>query len=135
MFNNIFEDIITMSLKEVFDNLNTISKIKPYDKLYHDEKFIYIEDSYVPSIKRWYRGSGREPTIKFIKYILTQGYFQLELLKKRTDPESIYLHVNLLNSLKCTINGLTNLQETYSSDQNICYQIQKNINSINKLFS
>lgn len=135
MFNNIFEDIISMSLKEVYDNLNTISQIKPNDKLYHDEKFIYIEDSYIPFIKRRYRGSGREDTIKFIKYIITQSFFQLELLKKRSDSESVYLHMNLLNSLKKSISGLTNLQETYLSDVNVCYQIKKNINYINKIFS
>ena len=134
MFNNIYEDIITMSLKAVHENLNTIAKIKPDDKLYHNEINIFIEDSYIPSIKRKYRGSGRVDTMKFVKYILTQAYFQLELLNKRSDPESVYLHMNLLNGLKGAIIGLANLQITYGTDTTITYEIQKNINYINKFF-
>jgi hypothetical protein len=135
MFSDIFEDIITLRLKDIYDNLNTIAKIKPYDKLYHDEKNIFIEDSYIPSIKRWYRGSSRIDTIKFIKYTLVQSYFQLESLKKCVDSESIYLHMTLLNSLKNCIKGLENLQITYSGDSVINYEIKKNINYINKFFS
>jgi len=135
MFNNIFEDIISMNLKDINENLIILSKIKLNDKLYNDENKIYIEDSYIPSIKRWYRGSDRHNTNKFIKYILTQAFFQLELLKKGNDTESIFLQNTLLNNLKNTINGLTNLQKTYSNDLDTSYQIQKNINYINKFFS
>jgi hypothetical protein len=135
MFTDIFDDIITLKLNDLYDNLNTIAKIKPYDKLYHDEKNIFIEDSYFPSIKRWYRGSSRLDTVKFIKYILTQSYFQLETLKKSSDSKSIYLHMTLLNSLKNSINGLSNLKITYSSDPKINYELEKNINYINKFFS
>lgn len=135
MFSDIFEDIITLRLKDIYENLNTIAKIKPYDKLYHDEKNIFIEDSYVPSVKRWYRGSSRTDTIKFIKYILTQSYFQLESLKKCSDSKSVYLHMTLLNSLKSATNGLINLKMTYSTDLTINYEIEKNINYINKFFS
>lgn len=135
MFNNIFDDIITLKLNDICDNLNTIAKIKPHDKLYHDEKNIFIEDSYIPSIKRWYRGSSRNDTIKFIKYILTQAYFQFETLKKCSDSKSIYLHMTLSKSLKNSTNGLSNLKITYSSDPKIIYEIQKNINYIDKFFS
>lgn len=135
MFNNIFEDIISMSLKDINKNLIILSKVKLNDKLYHDENKIYIEDSYIPSIKRWYRGSSRDDTNKFIKYIFTQAFFQLELLKKRNDTESIFLQNTLLNNLKSTVSGLTNLQKTYSNDLDTSYQIQKNINYINKFFS
>lgn len=135
MFNNIFEEIITMSLKDIYTNLDTISKIKPYDKLYHDDNILYIEDSYVPSCKRWFRGSSRVDSIKFIKYIISQAYFQNELLKKRIDSESLYFQMTLLNSLKSSLNGLTNLQKTYEKDGYICHQIQKQMNYINKFFS
>jgi hypothetical protein len=124
-----------MRLKDIYKNLNTIAKIKPNDKLYHDEKNLFIEDSYVPCISRWYRGSSRTDTIKFIKYILTQSYFQLESLRNNNGTESIYLHMNLLNLLKESIKGLLNLKITYSNDQTIIYEIQKNINYINKFFS
>lgn len=135
MFNNIFEEIITLNLKDINENLITLSKIKLNDKLYNDEKKIYLEDSYIPSIKRWYRGSDRHNANKFIKYVLTQAFFQSELLKKRQDIESIILHNTLLNNLKNSINGLINLQKTYSSDLDASYEIQKNINYINKFFS
>lgn len=135
MFNNIFEDIITISLKDINNNLITLSKIKCNDKLYHYKQKIYLEDSYIPSIKRWYRGSSRDDTNKFIKYILTQAFFQAELLKKRNDTESIFLHNTLLNNLKNAIGGLVNLQKTYNTDLDTNYQIQKNINYINKFFS
>ncbi len=135
MFSDIFEDIITLQLKDIYENLNTIAKIKLYDKLYHDEKNIFIEDSYIPSVKRWYRGSGRRDTIKFIRYILTQSYFQLESLKKCSDSVSVYHHMTLLNSLKSATNGLLNLKMTYLTDVTINYEIQKNINYINKFFS
>lgn len=135
MIDNIFENIISMSLKDIYENLQTISQIKPFDKIYHDDTKIYLEDSYVPSVKRWFRGSSRTESIQFIKYILTQSFFQYELLKKRNDSESLYLHMTLLNSLKNSTIGLVNLQKTYESDMNICYQIQKQINYINNSFS
>jgi hypothetical protein len=131
MFGDIFEDIITMRLKDVYDNLNTISQIKPYDKLYHDDKNIFIENSYVPCLRRWYRGSSRTDTSNFIKYILTQSYFQLESLKKSSDSESEYLRTTLANSLKNSIKGLENLKITYLTDLTFNYEIQKNINYIN----
>lgn len=123
--NNIFEDIISMSIKDILENLNTISQIKPFDKLFHDEYKIYLEDSYVPSVKRWFRGSGRLDTVKFIKYIFIQTQFQMDLLTKRTDSESVFLHRCLLNSLKNTNIGLINLQKTYENDTDICRRIQK----------
>lgn len=135
MLNNIFEEIITMSLKDINNNLQTISKIKPDEKLYHYENNLYLEDSYVPSIKRWYRGSSRTDTNIFIKYILTQAFFQSELLKKRYDDESVNLHNALLNNLKSAINGLQNLKETYKLDDEFCFKIDKNIKYINKFFS
>jgi hypothetical protein len=135
MINNIYEDVITLSIKEINENLLVISKIKENDKLYHDENKLYIEDSYLPSVQRWYRGSSRTDTIKFIKYILTQTFFQFELLKKRHDDESIFLHNNLLNNLKNANRGLLNLQKTYNDDMEISYQIQKNINYIKKFFA
>ena len=135
MFNNIFEDIISMNLKDINENLITLSKIKSNDKLYHDENKIYLEDSYIPSLKRWYRGSSRDNTNKFIKYILTQAFFQSELLKKRNDIESIFLHNTLLNNLKNAVCGLINLQKTYTNDLDKSYKIQKNINYINQFFS
>lgn len=135
MINNIYEDIITMNLKTINENLVIISNIKPYDKLYHDDTKLYIEQSLIPSLKRWFRGSSRTDTVKFIKYILTQAFFQYEMLKKRFDCESIFLYNNLLNNLKNANNGLVNLQKTYADDLEISYQIQKNINSINKFIN
>lgn len=133
--NNIFEDIISMNIKDILDNLNTISQIKPHDKLYHDETKIYIENAYIPSITRWYRGSGRLDTLKFIKYIFTQTSFQLDLLAKRKDSDSIYLHRCLLNGLKNTNIGLLNLQKTYENDMEIYRKIYKIMNNIQKIFS
>jgi hypothetical protein len=133
--NNIFEVIISMSMTDILENLNTISQIRPFDKLYHNEHKIYLEDSYIPSVKRWIRGSGRIDTIKFIKYIFTQSCFQMDLLTKRTDSDSVFLHRCLMNSIKNTQNGLLNLQKTYESDNNIYNQIQQLIIIIHKLFS
>jgi hypothetical protein len=135
MFNNIFENIISMSLKDIYENLQTISQIRPFDKVYHNNNKLYLEDSYIPSVRRWFRGSSRAKTIKFIKYILTQSFFQYELLKKRNDSESVYLNMSLLNYLKNSIAGLVNLQKTYEYDIKICYQIQKQINYVNNFFS
>jgi hypothetical protein len=135
MIHNIYEEIISLSVDDIFENLEVLSQIKPNDKLYHTDTKIYIEDSYFPSVKRWYRGSSRNETVKFIKYVLTQTFFQIELLKKRIDFDSIILHMSLLNYLKNTIDGLQNLQKTYENDIDICYQIQKQINYIKNLFS
>lgn len=134
MFNNIFEDITTMNLKDVYNNLITISQIKPFDKLYHYENILYIEDSYVPCVKRWYRGSSRLDTVKFIKYIYIQTFFHNELLKKRIDNESIFLQMTLLNNLKNSIKGLINLMKTYETDLEISYKIKKQIDNINNFF-
>jgi hypothetical protein len=135
MFGNIFEDIITLRIEDINTNLNTIANIKPFDKLYFDQKYIFIDNSYVPSIQRWFRGSNRINTIKFIKYILVQSYFQLEYLKKCNNYESTFLHNTLLNGLKNAKNGLANLKITYSADSNTTDEIQNNINYINGLLS
>jgi hypothetical protein len=134
MFNNIFDDVITMQLQDIYNNLNTISTIKPFDKIYHNDKNILIEDSYLPFISRYYRGSNRNDTIKFIKYILTQSFFHLEMLKNSLDKKSYYLYITLKNTLKNSIVGLINLQKTYCKDTKIVYEIQKNINFINNLY-
>lgn len=135
MFNNIFEDIISINFKDINENLIILSKIKLNDKLYHNDNKIYIEDSYIPSVTRWLRGSSRDDTNMFIKYILTQAFFHLELLKKRNDTESIFLQNTLLNNLKNSVYGLKNLKKTYSNDLDTSYQIKKNINYIYKFFS
>jgi hypothetical protein len=134
MLSNIFDDIITMKYEDVIDNLLTISKIKPYDKLYNNETKIFIEDSYIPQITRMLRGSNRNSSIKFIKYILTQAFFHYEMLKKCSDPHSIFLNKSLLNGLKNTLVGLENLKLTYSFDIETCRMIDTNIKYMKKFF-
>lgn len=134
MITNIFDIVIEMRYQDIIDNLHTISKIKPYDKMYNNDTKLFIESSYIPQIARYLRGSNRTKTIQFIKYILTQTFFHIELLKKRSDSESVFLNKSILNALKESSKGLENLKITYKTDVNVCEQIDKNIKYMNNFF-
>lgn len=131
--DNIFEDIIEMSIKDIFINIDTISKIKPNEKFYHNGKFIYLDQSYFPSIKRKITGSNKFSTLRFIKYVITQSFFQLQMLRSNSDTQSIFLYKNLLNRLKTVNLGLENLKLTYESNIDFVNQTNKIINWLNDI--
>jgi hypothetical protein len=127
---------IELSLQDISINLRLISKIEVGDKLYINDKYVSIDNSYFPSVTRWFRGLNRNNNIDFINLILTKGYKFNDsiLLEKPHDYSQIIF--GLTNDFKNSINGLLNLKQTYCSDKLIQSELDVIVENIrNKIES
>jgi hypothetical protein len=107
----------SMTLEDIFINLRLISKIEIGDKLVHNNKYINIDTSLVPSISRWYKNMNRNNNIAFINNILNNAKkYNNNLVGENTD-DSVLSLFRLTNELKTATNGLINLKQTYTSDK------------------
>ncbi len=116
----------SMSLDDVFINLNLIAKIEQGDKLYIQDKYVNIDTSYIQSIMRWYWGIDRKITIGFIKLVINKSFeFCDELIK--SDTKMLF---RLINDLRNSISGLTKLKNTYAVDKLVQAEIDVIIEDI-----
>ncbi len=116
----------SMSLDDIFINLNLISKIEQGDKLYIQDKYVNIDTSYIQSIMRWYWGVDRKSTIGFIKLVINRAFeFCGELIKSDTK-----MLLRLINDLRNSINGLSKLKNTYATDKLVQAEIDVVIEDI-----
>ncbi len=116
----------SMSLDDVFINLNLIAKIEQGDKLYIQDKYVNIDTSYIQSIMRWYWGVDRKSTIGFIKLVINRAFeFCDELIK--SDTKMLF---RLTNDLRNSIGGLTKLKHTYVVDKLVQAEIDVIIEDI-----
>ena len=107
----------SMTLEDVFINLRLISKVEIGDKLVHNNKYVNIDTSLVPSISRWYKNMNRNNNIAFINNILNNAKkYNNNLVGENTD-DSVLSLFRLTNELKTATNGLINLKQTYTSDK------------------
>lgn len=116
----------SMSLDDVFINLNLIAKIEQGDKLYIQDKYVNIDTSYIQSIMRWYWGVDRKSTIGFIKLVINRAF---EFCNELIGSETKMLH-RLTNDLKNSISGLTKLKQTYAVDKLVQAEIDVIIEDI-----
>lgn len=121
---------LELTLDDIFINLTLISKIEVGNKLFHYDKYINIDNSYFPSITRWFYGNNRKASINFISQILSKSFEYFFELIIVNNTESSQKSLRLNNDLKNSINGLTNLKLTYNYDKLIQSEIDVMIDNI-----
>ena len=132
-----------MTLENVFININLISKIETYNKLYIYNNFINIDTSYVQSVTRWFYGNDRKSTLFFLNLVINKSFEYCDNLLS-VENNDTKLVSRLTTDIKNSINGLLNLKQTYYYDklvqaeidviiENIKQKIESNIIKINKI--
>ena len=108
-----------METDEIIVNLKIISKIEKGDRLTTTTSFLNIEQtSLIPQcVRRWKQGEGRNETIRKINIVINNA-----LLSKTDINDYLY---------DC-ITGITNLQDTYSTDLQTCSRLDTIIDKIKK---
>ena len=137
LFNNIEENIDNFIL---LSNLTLLSKVQKYEKLIikkrqnnSDLNFeIQIDNSYLPSIKRFFYGNDRDKTIEYLNKLINYGIEKYNEEKKNEEKKNdnkIAMNkiASLLESSKL---GLSNLKITYNTDQSITSKIDIIIDTI-----
>lgn len=127
---------IVLSLEDIFINLSLLSKIDVGDKLIQNGamKHLNIDTSYFQFITRWFKGSNRNNSLKFINHVLNKAFeYNDNLLEDKTEKSALTLF-RLTADLKNSLNGLNNLKQTYNMDKLIQSEIDVMIDNIrNKL--
>ncbi len=119
----------------ILSNLTLLSKVQKYDKLIikkrtnkSDINFeIQIDNSYLPSIKRFLYGNDRDKTIEYLNKLINYGIEKYNEEKKNDNKIAMNKIASLLESSKL---GLSNLKITYNTDQSITSKIDIIIDTI-----
>lgn len=129
--NNIDENIDNFI---ILSNLTLLSKVQKNDKLIikklnkNNINFeIQIDNSYIPSIKRFFYGYDRDKTIEYLNKLINYGIEKYNEEKKQDNKISMNKIASLLESSKL---GLSNLKITYNTDQSITSKIDIIIDTI-----
>lgn len=124
---------LDLTLEDVFINLTLISKIEVGNKLVQNNKHVNIDTSYFQSISRWYYGLNRNDNLAFIRVVLQKAFeYNNKLLDDSEEDTNIQLLVRLNTDLEKSIDGLSNLKQTYYYDKLVQSEIDvmvKNIRS------
>lgn len=122
----------------ILSNLTLLSKVQKYDKLIIKKKpnksdinfEIQIDNSYIPSIKRFFYGYDRDKTIEYLNKLVIyaiEKYNKITINKITTNKIAMNKIAALLESSKL---GLSNLKITYNADQSITSKIDIIIDTI-----
>lgn len=124
---------------EILTELRFIADIKPSDKLCYNNNTINIDNSYFPSISRWWNKYNRNETVDALDTIYSNTFNIIEKLikdnkeNKQTVPE--YRNLDFIQELiKCldnSMNGLISLKMTYTEDKYILSRLDTLIKKIN----
>jgi len=108
---NIFTPI---DINNIFINLRLITKLEIGNKIYINNNFINIDNSYIKSISRWYNDFNRYDNLNFVKKVIENSFLLNDELIKNKD---LVLLKRLNNELKLIIYGLINYKQTYINDK------------------
>ena len=137
-------------ITNVLYKLSIISYIKQGEKLYcDDESNIFVDDSYIPSLTRYFNNQNRMVTTKNIKDIIddvtyiTDFVYRNEISVKKNDKEKTERQTksffkesndkilkNFYIKMTCALDGLQNLKLTYNNDKTIKTSIDLLINRL-----
>jgi hypothetical protein len=123
-------NLIEFSLEDIFVNLTLIARIEVGNKLYRADKYVNIDTSYFQFLSRWFSGQNRSDSIKFTAIILSKAFEISDTLTKQKDDESRQNLLRLNTALSNSINGLSNLSQTYHYDKLAQSEIDVMINNI-----
>ena len=132
MINKVEENIDNFI---ILSNLTLLSKVQKYEKLIikkrqnkGDINFeIQIDNSYLPSIKRFFYGDDRDKTIEYLNKLINCGIEKYNEEKNKDNKIAMNKIASLLESSKL---GLSNLKITYNTDQSITSKIDIIIDTI-----
>ena len=129
--DNTSQQCSVLTIDDIFINLTLISKIEVGHKLIQNGKHLNIDNSYFQSITRWFYGANRNNTLVFIDCVLHKSFELLfEFYSQLNIKDSVQLLIRLNNELKNSINGLTNLKQTYYYDKLVQSEIDVMIDNI-----
>lgn len=131
------ENLLNESLDNflILSNLTLLTKIQKYEKLIiiknkNKNKLnfeIKIDNSYLPSIKRWIYNYDRNLTIEYLSKLINLGIEQYHEEKKNNNKINMNRFASLIESCKL---GLSNLKFTYNDDQTITSNLDVIMESI-----
>jgi hypothetical protein len=132
MHDNIEENIDNFI---ILSNLTLLSKVQKNEKLIIKKKNnknyinfeLQIDNSYLPSIKRFIYGNDREITVEYLNKLINYGIKKYNEEKKKDNKIAMNKIASLLESSKL---GLSNLKITYNTDQSISSKIDIIIDTI-----
>mgnify|MGYP003388837232 CR=1 FL=1 len=133
-----------INLNKLIINLENLSNIKEYDKIYIENEIVIIDEPYFfQSVIRTYNRHSRQNAIDEINKIISSVFEYLDYLNSEDNifkEKNIYINNKLNQHLIKTIPGLQNLKITYFSDlittkqiDLIIIKIQNRIDKIIKL--
>ena len=133
----------------ILSNLTLLSKVQKYDKLIIKKKTndsdinfeIQIDNSYIPSIKRFFYGDNRDKTIEYLNKLINCAIEKYNEEKKKDNKIDNKIIMNKIVMNKIVMNkiasllessklGLSNLKITYNMDQSITSKIDIIIDTI-----
>ena len=128
----------------ILSNLTLLSKVQKYDKLIIKKKTnesdinfeIKIDNSYIPSIKRFFYGDNRDKTIEYLNKLINCGIEKYNEEKKKDNKidNKIIMNKIVMNKIASLLEssklGLSNLKITYNMDQSITSKIDIIIDTI-----
>ena len=122
--------ISELTLHDISINLRLISKIEIGDKLYPTDKYINIDNSWMPSVTRWLYGVNRNKNLEFITSIINRAFILNNSISNDKSPEAPQMLLRLTSDLSNSIHGLLNLKQTYISDKLIQSELDVMIENI-----
>ena len=146
--NNYLSIIKIMDKDDILVNLKIFSKIKKNDKLSISENLLEIENRYFASIRRWLNNDNRKDSLLYISSIIDKAFSIIDETysneqrgrnenENNNNPvipfkeENSELLKKFSVELTNSINGLTNLKYTYTSDSLIQSKIDLLIDKVN----
>lgn len=128
-------------------NLDVLAKIEEGHKLYLDkDNKIQLDEPYMfQGIWRYCNNVSRKDAINVINKLLNdmEIFFNALYLKtankisRKIEPDTNEYNTiqTIMNKLSIGVKGIENLKKTYSSDENICIELDRIIKKMKSLFN
>ena len=119
-----------MDIDGVLIDLSVISQLKDHDKLGvinlpgKQELIIFSGKAWLQPAYRWLKGSNRSDTIKYLKNLVFRVEKHSELFSEPVTGKTKTLRENLKNHILSAVEGMSHLQMTYASDNQVVAQLQ-----------
>lgn len=119
-----------MDIDSVLVDLSVVSQLKDNDKLGvnnlpgKQELVIYSGKMWLQGPYRWYCGSNRSEVIEYLHILVQKVQKHSELFSEPVTEKTKVLRENLKKKILSSLEGINNLQTTYSTDNHVVAQLQ-----------